>query len=66
LYYEEKVINRCLYYRYTPDGDWKKFNEVELTMMIMALQAENLTETSYEQDRAKAIQNAINILQGVI
>lgn len=33
MYYEEKIIDKILCYRHTPDGEWTQYTIEELTAM---------------------------------
>jgi len=41
MYYEEKVINGILCYRFSPDAEWKEFTAEKLTMRLLKSEQEN-------------------------
>ena len=40
MYYEEKIIDGVLHFKYSPDGKWRKFTDKQLTSKIEKLQVE--------------------------
>ena len=60
MYHEEKMIDGCLHWRNTPDGEWKKYTIEQLSVKYESLKSE-FREFRNKETTLKLSSNMITI-----